>query len=56
MPPRAGLLPLERPDPSDLPNNHIAYAWQWFLFALTALVIYGLAVRKRVMGEERGEG
>ena len=55
-PPRAGLLPLERPDPSDLPNNHIAYAWQWFLFALTALVIYALAVRKRVMGGEGGAG
>ena len=50
-PPRAGLLPLERPDPSDLPNNHMAYAWQWFLFALTALVIYVLAVRKRVLGQ-----
>ena len=50
-PPRAGLLPLAKPDPSDLPNNHIAYAWQWFLFALTALVIYGLAVRKRVLGQ-----
>ena len=59
-PPRAGLLALERPDPSDLPNNHMAYAWQWFLFALTALVIYGLAVRKRVLGndsaEQDGEG
>ncbi|WP_459788030.1 SURF1 family protein [Alteriqipengyuania sp. 357] len=50
-PPRAGLLPLQRPDPSELPNNHMAYAWQWFLFALTALVIYGLAVRKRVLGQ-----
>ena len=50
-PPRAGLLPLERPDPAELPNNHMAYAWQWFLFALTALVIYGLAVRKRVLGQ-----
>ena len=51
-PPRAGLLALERPDPSDLPNNHMAYAWQWFLFALTALVIYALAVRKRVLGQQ----
>lgn len=50
-PPRAWLLPLERPDPSELPNNHMAYAWQWFLFALTALVIYALAVRKRVLGQ-----
>ena len=55
-PPRAGLLALERPDPSDLPNNHMAYAWQWFLFALTALVIYGLAVRKRLLGEGSGTG
>ncbi|MBB3033194.1 SURF1 family protein [Alteriqipengyuania lutimaris] len=53
-PPRAGLLALERPDPSDLPNNHMAYAWQWFLFALTALVIYGLAVRKKVFGPQGG--
>ena len=51
-PPRAGLLALEKPDPSDLPNNHLAYAWQWFLFALTALVIYALAVRKRVLGQQ----
>jgi len=51
-PPRAGLLPLERPDPFDLPNNHLAYAWQWFLFALTALVIYALAVRKKVLGQD----
>ena len=50
-PPRAGLLPLQRPDPAELPNNHIAYAWQWFFFALTALVIYALAVRKRVLGQ-----
>ncbi|MEO0464470.1 MAG: SURF1 family cytochrome oxidase biogenesis protein [Pseudomonadota bacterium] len=44
----AGLKPLARPDPSDLPNNHLAYAGQWFFFALTALVIYGIAVRKRL--------
>lgn len=59
-PPRAGLLPLEKPDPSELPNNHLAYAWQWFLFAATALVIYVLAVRKRVLAraddEARAQG
>lgn len=44
----AGLAPLAKPDPKDLPNNHIAYAGQWFFFALTALVIYGLAVRSRL--------
>jgi surfeit locus 1 family protein len=43
----AGLKPLAPPDPNDLPNNHLMYAGQWFFFALTALVIYGLALRKR---------
>jgi surfeit locus 1 family protein len=46
MPP-AGLQRLAPPDPNDLPNNHLMYAGQWFFFALTALVIYVLAVRKR---------
>lgn len=45
--PPAGLEPLARPDPSDLPNNHLAYAWQWFFFAMVAAVIYLLALRKR---------
>jgi len=47
-PPLAGLQPNARPDPSDLPNNHLSYAVQWFLFAAVALVIYALAVRKRL--------
>lgn len=46
-PPQAGLEPLAKPDPGDLPNNHLAYAMQWFLFAATALVIYALALRRR---------
>lgn len=46
-PPQAGLAQLAAPDPRDVPNNHLSYAVQWFLFALTALVIYGLALRKR---------
>ncbi|MFB0610889.1 SURF1 family protein [Aurantiacibacter poecillastricola] len=46
-PPLAGLEPLARPDPAELPNNHLAYAGQWFFFAITALVIYALAVRRR---------
>ena len=45
--PQAGLEPLAAPDPGDLPNNHLAYAGQWFFFALTALVIYVLAIRRR---------
>lgn len=46
-PPLAGLEPNGLPDPSQLPNNHLAYAVQWFFFAATALVIYGLALRRR---------
>ena len=46
-PAAAGLQPLAKPDPGDLPNNHLAYAGQWFFFALTALVIYVLALRRR---------
>lgn len=45
--PQAGLQPMAQPDPADLPNNHLAYAGQWFFFALTALVIYVLALRRR---------
>lgn len=46
-PPVAGLEAMARPDPSDLPNNHLAYAGQWFFFAITALVIYVLALKRR---------
>lgn len=49
--PVAGLQPLAAPDPADVPNNHLAYAGQWFFFALTALVIYVLALRRRWRGE-----
>ena len=53
----AGLAQNRLPSPADLPNNHFAYAVQWFLFALTALVIYALAVRKRLQSSpERGGG
>lgn len=47
VPPIAGLDGLAEPDPRALPNNHMAYAGQWFFFALVALVIYLLALRKR---------
>ena len=49
-PPLAGLSANARPDPRNLPNNHFSYAVQWFLFAATAVVIYGLALRKRLQG------
>ncbi len=49
-PPLAGLSASARPDPRDMPNNHFAYAVQWFIFAVMAAVIYILAVRKRIGG------
>ncbi len=48
--PAPGLAPLAPPHPEDLPNNHLMYAGQWFFFALTALTIYVLALRKRWRG------
>jgi len=48
--PLAGLRPNAPPDPGSIPNNHFAYAMQWFLFAATALVIYAIALRKRLAG------
>ena len=47
VPPVAGLEANAVPDPSEIPNNHFAYAVQWFFFAATALVIYALALMKR---------
>lgn len=47
-PPLLGLEANARPDPVSIPNNHLSYAVQWFLFAGVALVIYGLALRKRL--------
>lgn len=35
------------PDPNVIPDNHLAYAVQWFAFAFVALVIYGLALLRR---------
>lgn len=51
---RQPVAPLEQlapPNPADLPNNHLAYAGQWFFFALTALVIYVIALRGRGKGK-----
>lgn len=46
-PPLAGLAANARPDPRSIPNNHLAYAVQWFLFAATALIIFALALRRK---------
>ena len=34
------------PTPADIPNNHFAYAIQWFAFAGVLLLIYTLLVRR----------
>lgn len=49
-PPLPGLLPAAPPHIEDVPNNHLAYAVQWFLFAAVAAVIYLLALRWRTKG------
>lgn len=45
--PVPGLRASEVPSGADVPNNHLAYAVQWFFFAAIALIIYVLAVRRR---------
>ncbi|MFS0738289.1 SURF1 family protein [Sphingomonas sp. 1P06PA] len=45
--PAPGLVASAPPSPADVPNNHLAYAVQWFLFAGVAALIYGLALRWR---------
>jgi surfeit locus 1 family protein len=39
------------PTAEDIPNNHLAYALQWFFFAGVAALIYVLALRRRGDGE-----
>ncbi|MEG3089021.1 SURF1 family cytochrome oxidase biogenesis protein [Sphingomonas sp. PB4P5] len=46
--PVAALAANPVPDLSSVPNNHLAYAVQWFLFAGIAGIIYGLALRRRM--------
>jgi len=46
--PLEGLRASAVPNGADVPNNHLAYAVQWFLFAAAALVIYIWAVRRRL--------
>jgi surfeit locus 1 family protein len=42
-----GLDRLAAPSPVQIPNNHLLYAIQWFIFAGAAAIIYVLALRKR---------
>ena len=43
-----GLEILAEPSPRQIPNNHLLYAIQWFIFAAAATIIYVLALRKRI--------
>ena len=43
-----GLEASAEPTLTSIPNNHRSYALQWFAFAAVALVIYVLALRKRL--------
>lgn len=45
--PALGLSANGRPDLASVPNNHLSYAVQWFVFAAVAAVIYVLALRRR---------
>lgn len=46
--PAPGLVASMPPSPENVPNNHRAYAVQWFIFAGIALVIYAIAVKRRL--------
>lgn len=47
--PLPGLRANAGPDLSAVPNNHLAYAVQWFIFAGIALIIYAVALRRRAL-------
>jgi cytochrome oxidase assembly protein ShyY1 len=47
-----GLEASAPPSVASIANNHRSYAIQWFSFAAIALIIYGLALRKRLREEQ----
>ncbi len=51
-----GLEPSAPPSIAEIPNNHRSYAVQWFLFALIAVVIYGLALRGKLNSAKLNSG
>jgi surfeit locus 1 family protein len=55
-PPLAGLAPNPIPTADSIPNNHLAYAGQWFFFAAIAAAIYALALRRRLRTQAAGRG
>ena len=54
--PGPGLAASAPPSPDSIPNNHLSYAIQWFLFAGIAGVIYVIALRKRDREKAGGNG
>lgn len=52
--PVAGFRPSIAPSIADIPNNHRAYAAQWFLFAATATIIFLLALLRRNRLDRQG--
>ena len=50
--PAPGLQAAAPPSIDAIPNNHRFYAVQWFLFAGIALLIYGLALRRKWAGTD----
>jgi surfeit locus 1 family protein len=45
--PAPGLIASAPPSVDSIPNNHLSYAVQWFLFAAIAAIIYAVALRRR---------
>jgi cytochrome oxidase assembly protein ShyY1 len=54
--PGPGLVASAPPSPDSIPNNHLSYAIQWFLFAGFAGLIYVLALKRRERGSEAPNG
>lgn len=51
--PVAGLEASQPPATADIPNNHLSYAIQWFLFAAIAAIIFLLAARSRAKAADQ---
>ena len=51
--PLQGLAASAPPSTDSIPNNHLSYTIQWFFFAAAALVIYVLALRKRLKEQDK---
>jgi len=52
--PLPGLKPNAPANMGDIPNNHFAYAVQWFIFAGIAAIIYAIALRRRLWAQAAG--